>query len=345
MIHYLLDTHFGEYGRAAPEPKEAMQHLATLLDEAAVADASGFGGVLVPDRHNRPETMAPAPLELLAALTQVTDSCVLGTFSLVLTLYPPMLVAEQTALLDLLTGGRTVFSVSMGYHHDYFKQVGIDPKQRRSRFDESIAILKRAWTGEPFDFYGERFHLNGVRCTPRPLQQGGPPLWMGGESEQMITRAATIGDAWATGQAPVDKAAWLSRVERYRSQAEQAGRPSHVVVMRDGFVADTYEEAARIAGEAAVAEQKFMFSLNATRGKKFPPPFDTIDDFTIDRMRDHLVIGSPDDCVAQLQYVQDELDADSVVVRFRFPLGPEPAAVRESIQRFGAEVIPQLTPR
>jgi alkanesulfonate monooxygenase SsuD/methylene tetrahydromethanopterin reductase-like flavin-dependent oxidoreductase (luciferase family) len=256
-----------------------------------------------------------------------------------------MLIAEQMAMLDLLTGGRTAFSVSMGYHPNYFRQVGIDPKQRRARFEESLEILRQAWTGEPFSHHGEHFHLDDVRCTPRPLSPGGPPLWMGGESAPMIRRAATIGDAWATGQAPVDRDAWLARVESYRTQAAALGRPSHVLIMRDGFVADTFEEAARIAGEAAVAEQKYMFNANATRGKQFPPPFTTVDDFTIETMRPHLVLGSPADCIEQLEYCREELDADSVVLRFRFPLGPDRRAVRECIQRFGEEVLPHLGDR
>jgi alkanesulfonate monooxygenase SsuD/methylene tetrahydromethanopterin reductase-like flavin-dependent oxidoreductase (luciferase family) len=344
-IHYLLDTHFGDYDRDAPTPEEARGHIATLLEEARLADRHGFDGVLVPDRHNRTETMAPAPLALLSALTQVTDRCILGTFSLVLTLYPPMLVAEEMALLDLLSGGRTLFSVSMGYHPAYFAQVGIDPVQRVSRFEESVDILHQAWTGDTFSFHGKRFDLDDVRCTPTPLQPGGPPLWMGGESEQMITRAATRGDAWATGQAPVEIDPWLRRVESYRTQAEAAGKPGEVVIMRDGFVAGTYEEAARIAGAAAVAEQMFLFRNNSTRRKRFPPPFETEQDFTVENMRPHLVLGSPDDCIEQLQRCHDELDADHVVMRFRFPLGPSAAAVGEAIQQFGEEVIPHVKPR
>lgn len=344
-VYYLLDTHFGDYDRLAPSPAEAAQHVATLLDEAALADRSGFDGVLVPDRHNRTETMAPAPLALLSALSQVTERCTLGTFSLVLTLYSPMLIAEEVALLDLLSGGRTLFSVSMGYHPAYFAQVGIDPRQRVSRFEESVDILRRAWSGDVFSYHGKRFDLEDVRCTPTPLQAGGPPLWMGGESEQMITRAATLGDAWATGQAPVDVDAWRRRVDSYRAQAQAASRPSHVVIMRDGFVANSYEEAARIAGEAAVAEQVFLFRNNGTRRKPFPPPFETESDFTVQNMRPHLVLGSPADCIEQLQRCYDELDADSVVMRFRFPLGPGAPAVREAIQQFGEEVIPHVRPR
>jgi alkanesulfonate monooxygenase SsuD/methylene tetrahydromethanopterin reductase-like flavin-dependent oxidoreductase (luciferase family) len=344
-IHYLLDTHFGDYGRAAPTPEEAREHIATLLDEARLADRHGFDGILVPDRHNRTETMAPAPLALLSALTQVTERATLGTFSLVLTLYPPMLVAEEMALLDLMSGGRTLFSVSMGYHPAYFAQVGIDPKQRVSRFEEAVAVIRQAWTGETFSFHGKRFDLDDVRCTPIPLQPDGPPLWMGGESEQMITRAATMGDAWATGQAPLELESWLGRVESYRSQAAAAGKPSKVIIMRDGFVAGTYEEAARIAGDAAVAEQVFLFRNNGTRRKKFPAPFETEQDFTVENMRPHLVLGSPDDCIEQLQHCYDVLDADDVVMRFRFPLGPSAAAVREAIQQFGEEVIPHVRPR
>lgn len=342
MIDYLLDTHFGEYGQAVPSPALAQERLAVLIDEAKRCDRLGFDGVLVPDRHGRTETVAPAPLSLLAVLATHTSRCDLGTFSLVLTLYPPMLVAEEATMADLLSGGRMKLSVSMGYHPAYFRQFGIEGKQRVSRFEESVDVLKAAFAGERFSYSGKRFQLDDVVLTPPPVRPGGIPLWFGGESPEMITRTALRADAWATGQSPLDRDVWLRRVESYRSQAAAAGRPSHVVMMRDGFVAASYEEAARIAGDALVGEQLFMLRQNQHRNKVFPAEFGSEADFTIDKLRHHFVMGSPDDCIESANRYFQDYDVDELVLRFRFPLGPSPAAVADCIERFGAEVLPHI---
>ena len=342
LIDYLLDTHFGQYDQPIPSARLAQERLAVLLDEAKRCDRVGFDGVLVPDRHGRTETVAPAPLSLLAVLARETEKVELGTFSLVLTLYPPMLVAEEAVFADLLSGGRLKLSVSMGYHPAYFRQMGVEGKHRVSRFEEAVDILKLAFAGERFSYSGKRFQLDDVVLTPPPVRESGIPLWFGGESPEMITRTALHADAWATGQSPLDRDVWLRRVDSYRSQAAAAGRPSRVVMMRDGFVASSFDEAARIAGDALVGEQIFMLRQNKHRNKVFPKPFESESDFTIENLRDHFVMGSPDDCIESATRYFDDYDVDELVLRFRFPLGPSPAAVADCIDQFGAEVLPHI---
>lgn len=340
MIGYLLDTHFGPYDQPVPDRDVVRARLATLVDEATLADRIGFDAVFVPDRHARTETAVPSALSFLAALTGHVTRARLGVYSLVLTTQHPMVVAEEAALVDNLSGGRLTLAVSMGFHPRYWAQFGVDPRHRVSRFEEGLDVLRLAWSGEPFSYAGKRFALDGAHCLPPPYQPGGPPIWIGGESRRQRARAAERADGWAAGLAPMVEDGWRRRVARYRDHAAELGRPSHVALMRDAFVAPTYAEAARLAGEAMLAEQVYYFTAHG--GAVLHPDFPTAADYTVDALRPHLVLGSPADCVEAIRHLREDLDVDSLVLRFRFPLGPSPERVRESMELFGAEVLPHV---
>jgi alkanesulfonate monooxygenase SsuD/methylene tetrahydromethanopterin reductase-like flavin-dependent oxidoreductase (luciferase family) len=339
-VGYVLDTHYGAYRQPVPSPDLTQQRLRVLAEEAARADAAGFEGVYVPDRHARTECTVASPLVFLASLLPSVPRARLGVFSLVLTAYHPMLVAEEAALVDLLSGGRLTLAVSMGYHEAYWRQFGIDGVQRMSRFEEGLAILHEAWRGEPFSFHGRRFDLDDVLCTPPPLQPGGPPLWIGGESSKQVSRAARLAQGWAAGITPLDVERWKRKVGRYRAEAAEHGRPSQVILMRDAFVADDFATAARIAGPGIIGEQLFYFNERA-----LPPmnaQFGSASDYTMDALRSHVVVGSPADCIEQIQWFDRELDVDLLVLRLRWPLGPDQDQVLEAIDRFGSDVLPYV---
>lgn len=339
-VGYVLDTHFGPYRQPVPAAKLTQARLAILNEEAVRADAAGFAGIYVPDRHARTECVVASPLLFLASLIPHVPHARLGVFSLVLTAYHPMLIAEEAALVDLLSGGRLDLAISMGYHEAYWRQFGIDGRQRMSRFEESIGILKRAWQGEPFRFDGSRFSLQDVLCTPPPMQPGGPPLWIGGESSKQRLRAARWADGWAAGIGPLDREHWLSKVDHYRTSAAELGRSSQVILMRDAFIADDFASAASIAGPGIIGEQLFYFQENGL--KPMHDDFASPADFTMDRLRPHLVIGSPGDCVEQVQQLEHDFDVDTLLLRLRWPLAPSQEHVFEAIDRFGSEVLPAL---
>jgi alkanesulfonate monooxygenase SsuD/methylene tetrahydromethanopterin reductase-like flavin-dependent oxidoreductase (luciferase family) len=339
-VGYVLDTHYGAYRQPVPAPGLTEQRLGILAEEAARADAAGFEGVYIPDRHARTECMVASPLVFLASLLPHIPRARVGVFSLVLTAYHPMLIAEEAALVDLLSGGRLTLSVSMGYHEAYWREFGIDGKQRMSRFEESLAIVREAWQGRPFSFHGTRFDLDEVLCTPPPHQAGGPPLWIGGESSKQVSRAARFAQGWAAGITPLDTERWKRKVARYRAEAEELGLPSHVVLMREAFIADDFESAARVAGPGVVGEQLFYFQENGL--EPMNAGFRSESDFTIEAMRPHMVIGSPADCIEQIRRFETELGVDQLVLRMRWPQGPTQERVVEAIDRFGAEVLPYV---
>ncbi len=140
---------------------------------------------------------SPEPVVWLARLAEQTRSATVGTATLLLPLYPPALLAKQIADLDNASGGRVVLGVGVGgeYESD-FAAVGVPRRQRGSRADEGIDLLRRFWTGEPVVHHGRHFSFDGVRIHPAPANPGGPPIVVSGRSEAAIRRAALLGDGW-----------------------------------------------------------------------------------------------------------------------------------------------------
>ena len=196
-IGYMPDTHGGPYEQPEPSPEAAAQFCDQLLNEGIEAEQAGFDGIFLPERHHRTETMFPPPLVMLAGYATRTERVDLGTFVLQTPYYNPMHLAEDVAMIDLMSKGRVILGVGLGYHPDYFRLFNEPYKQRFSRFEESLDIMRLAWSSHtPFSYHGKRFEFDHVMLTPKPYQAGGPPLWIGAAYPEAIKRAGRLGDAW-----------------------------------------------------------------------------------------------------------------------------------------------------
>ena len=126
-IGYVPDTHGGPYDQPEPTREAAAQFCDQLLNEGIVAEQAGFDGIFLPERHHRTETLFPPPLVMLAAYAARTQTVDLGTLVLQSPYYNPMHLAEDVAMIDLLSKGRVRLGVGLGYHPDYFRPCGLAP--------------------------------------------------------------------------------------------------------------------------------------------------------------------------------------------------------------------------
>jgi alkanesulfonate monooxygenase SsuD/methylene tetrahydromethanopterin reductase-like flavin-dependent oxidoreductase (luciferase family) len=251
-----------------------------------------------------------------------------------------MHLAEDVAMLDLMSKGRVKLGVGLGYHPDYFRLFAAPYNERFSRFEESLDIMRQAWSKhEPFSYQGKRYQFDNILLTPKPYQPGGPPLWIGAAYPEAIKRAGRLGDAWGILPFWEPMAKLKEQAELYRETATAHGRKPYVVLMRDGWVAPTREEAEKVFGPLWVEEMLFYY-----RWKLLSPndEFQTEADFTIDKLRKYLVLGSPKECIEQIHMWTEVAGADYLIMRFRLPMGPAPERVLECIRQFGAEVIPHF---
>src|SRR2546422_3758818 len=170
------------------------------LRECEQAEAAGFDSIWLGEHHNHP-VLYPAPLIGLAAVASRTRSIRLGTGVLLLPLYHPLAVAEEAAMVDVISGGRLILGVGAGYAPEEFAAFGVSIRERGSRMDEAVPLLRRLWSDERVTHEGRHYRLTNATVAPRPVQRYGPPIWFAGWVEPAIRRAARLGDAWLGGPA------------------------------------------------------------------------------------------------------------------------------------------------
>lgn len=164
------------------------------LDQIEWAETLGYGSVWLSEHHFCEDGYTPSPLVIAGAVGARTRSMVIGTNLLLLPLHDPIRVAEDSAILSIMTGGRFDLGVAIGYREEEFYGFRRDLSKRPSTIEEGAEILRRAWSGEPVSFEGKRFSVPDVRVTPAP--QHVPQLLMGGMSQPAVDRVARIADGF-----------------------------------------------------------------------------------------------------------------------------------------------------
>ena len=160
---------------------------AAALDMAAWADRTGFVSLTLSEHHGSPDGYLPSPLPMAAAVAARTERISIQVAAMVAAFHDPLRLAEDAAVVDLLSGGRLELVIANGYVADEFAMFGVPMEERVARTIEAIEVLRRAWTGAPFEHRGRT-----VRVTPPPARPRGPKLAMGGSSEAAARRAARL---------------------------------------------------------------------------------------------------------------------------------------------------------
>src|SRR6478752_3880391 len=170
--------------------------LANLIEQVRVAKASGLASLMVGQHFVSSPLQMFQAMPLLARVAAEADGMRLGPGLLLLPLLNPVVVAEETATLDWLTGGRAIIGLGLGYRQEEFDSIGVPIKERVPRFVESVEVIKKLWRDDVVEHKG-RFHtVSGVTASLKPQQKGGCPIWMAGDVEVAVKRAAKLSDAW-----------------------------------------------------------------------------------------------------------------------------------------------------
>ena len=171
----------------------AGERLAALLEAAPQAEALGFDVLWIAERPTSEESLVPSALVLCAAVAMRTHRLRISSGLLPLPFYHPLRVAEDAASLDGLSGGRFELGVGLGSDPGALAHFGVEAEERIARFEEALDLILEAWRGGPIAFDGRFFPTENVEVHPRPIQAGGPPLWIGAEAPAAERRAAERG--------------------------------------------------------------------------------------------------------------------------------------------------------
>ena len=331
---------FGIYSSIADPPRGERldQRIDEVIDEAKLAEEAGFDSCFFGEHHQDRDGFLPSPLIVATAVAARTSTLNVGTSVILLPLYNPVHLAEDVITLDLVSKGRIILGVGLGYQEADFRAFEVPMRQRVGRFEEGIEVIRHCWSGEPFSFHGEYHQLENLHIRPSPFQQPSPPLWIGASTPPGARRAGRMADGFVAGPS-TDLSSTIGLVDAYRQAADRAGREPMVALMRDAWVAPTRAEAEAVYGPEVMTAYKYYWRNGLSEFQSIRSEAE----ITLENLgRDRLVLGEPEECVAEFHRWSEAVGADYFLLRLRHAHsgGPPHDKIMEAIQLFGEKVIP-----
>jgi probable F420-dependent oxidoreductase len=317
-------------------PIEGGHFYRDALEEVVRAEDLGFDSVWMEEHHSVTDHYWPSPLPVLAGFATRTSRMRLGTDILVAPFYHPVRLAEDAAMLDVMSGGRFVLGIAIGYKPDEFALYGASLEKRGARFEEQLAVMKALWTQDRVAFHGTYYTVDG-RLEPRPVTRPHPPVWIGGWGDITLRRAATLADNWVPGPT-ADLARLLAGKQQFLANRRAAGRNEAVTewpLTRDVIIADTDREARELA------EKHIMISYRKEYAGGWRHPFiDASIATDLDAlMQNRFLVGGPDQVVRALRPFVTEYGMTHLICRVFFPGMPHRHIMRE-LELIAKEVRP-----
>lgn len=328
----------------SPSARSSEEIYARAIDLAQASEGLGFNNVWLAEHHFSTYGYLARPAQLATYIAAKTTRLRVGTAVIVVPLHHPLIVAEEIATLDQLAGGRVDIGLGRGYQHYEFERFGLELDQARSRWEESVDVIMKAFQGEPFSYDGKYFKIPETSVFPQPFQKPHPPIWVTAQSPESIEATVRRGFNVLTGGfgVPIERMAEFRRLfDRLVGEMKPARTPE-VGVQRAVYV--THSDAdARAAAEEARWNMRVTLSLRnhyerVERGRAVPVPAakePDIDDL-LDRF---LVIGTPDTCIRQIRRIEEQVGISHFNCSFWFG-DLEHRRVLSSMELFAREVMP-----
>lgn len=300
------------------------------LEQARWADRLGLDAVVLAEHHVSEDGYMPSPLVVAGAVAAATERILISISAIVAPLWDPIRLAEDLASLDLLARGRASAVLVIGYRPVEFDVLGFDYGTRAARLEHVVGVLRRAWSGEPFEYAGHE-----VRVLPTPHTPGGPLLLAGGSTPAAARRAARLG----MGLIPSHHDPAI--VDAYHAECERCGVAPVFVAhpAGPGFVhvsTDPERDWARIGPLALHDAGVFRSWQPGTYRTLTESRALTVDDL---RAEGTYQVLTPQECVAMAR----SLPRGSSLVLHPLMGGIHPDWAAESLELFEHEVLPHLS--
>ena len=315
---------------------EAGQGFRDYLDFNVEGEALGLHSSFLVEHHFTGWNQVSATLTLLTCLAMRTTTLRLGTAVMVLPWHHPVLLAEQAATLDLISGGRLDFGVGKGYRHSEFKGFGIPQGEAEARFEEAIEVIQRAWTSRArFSHHGRFWHFEDIVVEPPPAQRPHPPIWVAGGSASSIRRAAArsfnlILDQYAAPDAIGE------RIALYRAAREASGHifdPMQVAVARQVYVAKDAADRDAALGRLAKFTQRTVAVSRAPGGKAGSHVLAYAD--KAGETEANALYGTPDEICDKL-HALNRAGAEYVLLTIA-------GGAKDQLRRFARDIMPEFS--
>jgi alkanesulfonate monooxygenase SsuD/methylene tetrahydromethanopterin reductase-like flavin-dependent oxidoreductase (luciferase family) len=317
-------------------PPETGQGFLDYLDLNVEAEALGLHSSFLVEHHFTGWNQVSATLMLLTCLAMRTTKLRLGTAVIVLPWHNPVLLAEEAATLDLVSGGRLDFGIGKGYRHSEFTGFQIPREEADARFEEAIEVITRSWlTRSRFSHRGRFWSFQDIVVEPPPAQQPHPPLWVAAGSAASITRAAARGfnlmlDQYASAQQIGE------RIALYRAECAAHGRPfdpMQVAVARQLYVAKERADADAALVRLAKYTQRTV-DVSRSPGREGGSHVLAYAD-KAGGTEEYALYGTPEELWAKLTALNDA-GAEYVLLTL--------GGGKSQLQRFAREIMPAFSP-
>jgi alkanesulfonate monooxygenase SsuD/methylene tetrahydromethanopterin reductase-like flavin-dependent oxidoreductase (luciferase family) len=338
FAYYILNTYVPELDGP---PAMVYGH---YFDQVAAAEAVGFDSVWVTEHHfSRYGGLTPNPQLLLTAFSQRNPGLRLGSAISVLPLHHPLRIAEDFAMLDVLSGGRLNFGAGRGMVHSGYGGYGRSWEGAQERLQEALLLIERLWTEPVVSFEGRHYQCPEVSLLPRPFQQPRPPIWMPANVDVKSYRwAGERGYNLMTVPWVFPYERTLAGLAAYREARAAAGHPGpgEIVSVFPCHVAAT---SAQARAEAEPAWHRWREITEAER------PLDELAperqarqarySYTESVAEHRALFGDPEECIANLRWLVETLQPTQIGLIFHFGGISHEAALR-SVELWGRAVAP-----
>lgn len=311
------------------DPTQAQQLYAASLEMSEWADRAGFDMLVLSEHHAAPDGYLPSPLVMGAAVAARTNRIPIWVSALLVPLHDPVRLAEDIAVLDLISNGRIAVVAGLGYRPVEYALLQREWKGRGKRLDACLETMVKAWTGEPFELDGET-----VQVTPRPVQQPHPMVMIGGSGPAAAKRAARFGFGFFP---PVGD---QELVQLYLDECERLGHEPGWVGQPKGpgtlFVSEDPDRLWGRIGQHLLHDAVTYHSWQTDDIRSHVKSVAT----TVDELRAEGVyqILTPDECVA----LADELGPEGAFTHHPLCGATSPDDGWESLELFADQVLPRI---
>jgi luciferase family oxidoreductase group 1 len=328
----------------SPSARPSTEMYARALELATASETLGFNSIWLAEHHFSTYGYLARPVQLATYIAAKTTRLRVGTAVIVVPLHHPLIVAEEIATLDLLAGGRVDIGLGRGYQQYEFARLGLELNTARARWEESVDIIVKALSGQPFSYDGSLYQIPETTIFPQPVQKPHPPIWVTAQSPESVEATVRRGFNLMTGGfgVPIERMAdFRQQFDRLIAQIKPARVPE-VGVQRAVYVTES-EADARAVVEEARWNMRVTLSLRngyerVEQGRAIPVATDDEPD-TDDLLDRFLVIGTPDTVVRQIERVKNVVGISHFNCSFWFGDLDQPRVLK-SMELFAREVMP-----
>ncbi len=321
------------------DPRDGAEIYARALDLAAAADGLGLDSVWVSEHHFVDDGYLPSLLPACAAIAARTSRVAIGTGVLLAPLHDPLRLAEDAAVTDLISGGRLILGLGLGWREEEFEALGVPLAERARRLTATIGVLRGAWRGELVRG-GPGAGGPGVAVRPLPARAGGPPIWIGAMSDGAVARAGRLGDGLMAAEVTPEALAAQVALARAERAASGAAGPFTVAMHAPTFAWDGDDAWDVIRDHVRYVAWKYadMESARAAAGPpQAPPPWAPGEE---DALRAAVLAGTPERVAARIDEFRRAAGGDLHYVAAGYLPGLPWAAQLRSLEILAAEVLP-----